>query len=462
MQALDLPNLRDAPFRLGVGPDEAVPHRSWRALHSGVLAALEDGPARIALLGPAGSGKTLLLHALASALQERGRAARVAGAGTLPADLPRDAILLVDDADRLGGDALARLAERDEACVLAGMPALADRLPAQFAAMTLEPLAPDEVARFVAARLAAAGQRRDLLDPDAVLTLSQRSAGVPRQVNALAGAAVFLAGLDGAGGVGRRHVEEAAAMRDGADLDTGAAPVPTDPEPAGVAAPDPVPPAKTPAEPLTPRRSRRPKPAMVMAGAATGLLLLVGAVLAIHPGGGARPERESRAVPVAPAVPAVPQQQAATPQQDPTAPLPASPSKPPAVDGQAAASPGPAVAAPMPRRANPSREPLPSTPESAVASGPRVVLHYHDGGAAEADRLAALLTGQGSRFGRIETRAVPGTPRAATIRFFHPEDVGAAWELEAALRATGDDWQVRNFTSYHPRPRRGTLEVWIR
>jgi len=447
MQALDLPNLRNAPFRLGVGPDEAVPHRSWRALQAGVLAALGSGPACIALLGPAGSGKTLLLHSLASALNENDQLARVVGAGTLAMDLPCDAILLVDDADRLDGDALAQLAQRQGACVLAGTAALADRLPANFAVLALDPLAPDEVARFVAARLAAAGQRRDLLVPDAVLALARLSGGVPRQINAVAGAAVFLAGLDGAAQVGRAHVEEASAMRDGVEPEAAAATFAANPEPAGDAAAEPVP--EAPREKLAPVPSRRARPAAMAAGAALGLLLVIGAVLALHGGREARPEQAPQAVPAGPALATVPGQQAAAPGEGAATPPAPSP-EPPGSAG-----------VPASHRDAP-RDLPPALPGSTAASGSRVVVHYHAGGAAEAERVAAMLAGQGGRFGRVETRAVPGTPRAATIRFFHAEDVGAAWEMKAALSATGDDWQVRDFTRYRPRTRHGTLEVWIR
>lgn len=430
MQALDLPNLRDTPFRLGVSPGEAVEHGPWCAARNGVLARLAAGPAHVALLGPAGSGKTLLLHTLVRALQDQGRAVRLGDRGGMLPDLGGDAVLAVDDADRLDAEALVRLAGRRAPCVLAGLPALAERLPAPFVAVGLSPLSPDEVARFVAVRLAAAGQRRDLLQPDAVLALARLSGGAPRQVNALAGAAVFLASLDGAGEVGPHHVEEAAALRDG-DMPPPAPSAPAEdkaPEPA--AAPRPAPPVSG--------HVPGPRWAMAAAGAATGLLLLAGgAMLVGHSGKPSQAPKEQTA-------------SAARPQPEPApvaAPVP-----------QAAA----VAKAPAPPPASPPGPPrdVPAKPDVA-AGGPRVVVNYRSGAAARADRLVAALAGADTRLSHVEVHAVQETPRDPTIRFFYPEDVGAAWELEAALSATGETWQVRNYTQHQRKPRRGTLEVLL-
>jgi len=462
MQVFDLPNLHDAPFRLGIAPADAVIHRSWREARDAVLAALAGGPVRIAVLGGTGTGKTLLLHALADALREQGRTLSVAGSSRVPAELSSDATVLLDDAERLDGVTLRRLAERDGPCVLAGPPTLAGQLPAPFTVTRLLPLPPDEVARFVAVRLAEAGRPRDLLEPDAVLALARLSGGVPRQLNALAGAAVFLAGLDGAATVSRRHVEEAAAMRDG-DADVAPPPVfRAEPESGSglgrdVAATVDAPPPRAPRPKSAATGSRWMTRTRVVAASAAALLVLVTAVLVEFPLGRATSGQVHDPSPAVAAVPTVPQQQAAVP-SPPPAPVP------PAAEGTVAASPDPAVAvwAPRPRSTTARDSDPPAPPETPSASGSRVVLHYREGAAAEADRIAALLAGQGSRFGRIETRAVRETPHAATIRFFHREDVGAAWALRSVLSATGDDWQVHDFTRFQPRPRRGSLEVWIR
>ena len=452
MQALDLPNLRDAPFRLGIGPAEAVEHRPWREARDGVLALLANGPAHVVLLGSAGSGKTLLLHALARILQDQGLAVRVGGRGGMLPDLGGGAVLLVDDAERLDPDALARVAERKGSCVLAGPPALAEHLPKRFAAVVLSPLSTDEVARFVAVRLGAAGQRRDLLQPDAVLALTRLSGGAPRQINALAGAAVFLAGLDEAAEVTQHHVEEAAALRDGSAPPE---PPPTRGAPVEGHVPEPALPPQL-ALPLTPRRATRPRLAVFAAGAAMGLLLVVGAVLVGHPGKTLRPpDQAASTAGLRPSPPPVQAQQEAALVKSPAkAPLPSDASGGPAArEVLTPTSHAPATPA------VPSRE-VPVTLDSAI-NGPRVVVHYREGATAEADHLAAALAGADPKFSHVEVRAVPSTPRAPTIRFFHPEDVGPAWELEAALSTTGNTWEVRNFTGVQPKPRRGTLEVWL-
>ncbi len=460
MQALDLPNLRDAPFRMGIGPGDAVEHRPWRKARDRILALLADRPAHVALLGTAGSGKTLLLHALARTVQDQGRAVRVVTHGGMLPALEGDAVLLVDDAEHLEGDALARLAAWEGSCVLAGPPALAECLPKAFATVVLSSLSPDDVARFVAARLAVAGQRRDLLQPDAVLALARLSGGAPRQINALAGAAVFLAGLDDSAEVGQHHVEEAAALRDG---DAPPAPPPARNAPVEANAREPASePASPPqpALPLTPRRADRPRLTVAAAGAVIGLLLLLAASAALvgHPGKAPRLQVQTASTtgPGPSPPPKQPQQEAALVKPPVAAQPSADASSAPAVAVRE--MPAPASHPPAPP-AVPPRE-VSVTPEPAINS-PRVVVQYRGGAAAEADRFAKALAGSDPKFSHVETRAVSSTPRAPTIRFFHPEDVGAAWELEAAVSATGGAWEVRNFTGFQPRPRRGTLEVWL-
>ena len=456
MQALDLPNLRDAPFRLGIGPAEAVEHRPWCKARDEALAALARPGAHVGLLGGAGSGKTLLLHALARTLQDQGRAVRVGDRGAALPTLADDVILLLDDAEQLDADALARLAGSKGSYVLAGPPALAERLPRPFSMVALSPLSPDDIARFVAMRLAAAGQRRDLMQPDAVLALARLSGGSARQINALAGAAMFLAGLDGAPEVSPHHVEEAAALRDG---DAPPAPPPAQTAPAAADAPKSALPPEPPS-PLAPARAHRPRLAIAAAGAALGLLILAGAAALLeHPIKAPRPQDQGPLDQVASTVP---------PRASPT-PMPppreaAAVNAPAPLPPQTNASSAPATHE-APASQSPASSPAPPREEAvapdAGTDSTRVMVQYRGGATAEADRLIRALAAADPKFSRVETHAVQETPRDPTIRFFHPEDVGAAWELEAALSTTGQTWEVRNSTRSQHKPRRGTLEVLL-
>jgi len=236
-----LPNLAvaDSAFRLQTLPEEAVAHPGWLRARASLLAALHSGRAMV-LLGLPGSGKTLLLQEVARALRQEGRAVRLAGRGDALNGSDDAHVLLVDEAGCMGPDALAGLCARPAPFVAAALPGFTDRLtrlsrPVE--TVTLPPLAPDEVARYVASRLAAAGQPRGLLEPEAVLALARHSGGLLRLVNTIGGAAVFLAKLDGASRVGPKHVEEAASMRNDPGKEA-ALPAPAPPLP--VALPEPV------------------------------------------------------------------------------------------------------------------------------------------------------------------------------------------------------------------------------
>lgn len=243
-----------SPFPVGVGLDGVVAHQGWREAREHLLGLLAGGGGGvIALVGLAGTGKTLLLREVARTLRAEGRRVVLVDRPDLelpkpaPASDPdaaedargdapagdRTAVLLVDEAGRMDDDALERLGRSGTTRVLAGLPGLAARLKRRGVAcrtVDLPPMDVDEVARFVATRLAAAGRRRDLLSPDAVLELTAQSGGIPRLVNMLAGTAVFLASLEGAREVDGRHVLDAASLRAGEQVEpqtpAGAAPVP--------------------------------------------------------------------------------------------------------------------------------------------------------------------------------------------------------------------------------------------
>jgi hypothetical protein len=165
-----------------------------------------------------------LLRELARALQRRGRATRFVGRGDLLAEVDADGIVLVDEAGWMSATALERVV-RSGTAVLADLPGFEARLEEQAAGITvvrLDPLQPDEVAAFLADRLARAGQASDLLSADAVEVLALHSAGVPRVLNLLTRAALFMAANEGAAQLEREHVDLAVALREGEMPEAGA------------------------------------------------------------------------------------------------------------------------------------------------------------------------------------------------------------------------------------------------
>lgn len=140
------------------------------------------------------------------------------------AGLPK--VLLVDDADRLpDGDAFDVVrhllsfeteAGHPIAVVLAGLPTLRTR--AGFAAelaprievqIALMPLDADETRAYVRDHLAKAGGAMDAFQGVALDLIAQASGGVPRKINAICDACLFIAGGEGKRSVDRNVVAQA-------------------------------------------------------------------------------------------------------------------------------------------------------------------------------------------------------------------------------------------------------------
>ena len=258
----------DGPFRLQVPPSQAFAHPQWQRARQGVLDALQAGRSAL-LTGPPGAGKTLLLHDLSQTLRQDGVAARLVDHTDAPRQGPRREILLVDEAGSMRAEELASLCRRDAPCVLAALPSFTERLAEldqSFVRVTLEALAPEDVAQYVASNIAASGQEPDLLEPGAVQALADRSGGLLRLVNALGGAAVFLAALEGAGHVTTRHVEEADSLRRGATAETAASGALPSPQ----AVPPDTPPDTRPQAPPQGTRGSDVAPACASPATATG------------------------------------------------------------------------------------------------------------------------------------------------------------------------------------------------
>ncbi len=218
------------PITIGAG--QAIAHRGWVAAREAALAALRSGPSLVAIAGAPGTGKTLLLEELARVLTASGAAITLHRRGDLGQDAAAGAgdaqaafrVVLIDEADRMDETALARLAaDARSGLVLAckQLPADGEADPRCAAAsggrpvsfVRLAPLLPGETGAFLRERLARTGHPGGVIGDDAIAALEAYSGRVPRLVNMLASAALFLAASNDERQVSAEHVAEAAALR---------------------------------------------------------------------------------------------------------------------------------------------------------------------------------------------------------------------------------------------------------
>lgn len=237
-----------AAWRLNASPFEPVSDEKAfvpLATHLEGLARLQfivdNQRSGAALLGPAGTGKTLLLHVLATRIALPGRLVlRLAGATGQPKSIARtivealepnsaigDAdnplerieaiaratpvqhlVVLVDNADlvrdratlegfHLVATALESVGKRCT-LILAGSDRLSDRLNESDSiaqrmqlAWWLQPLTLEETSEYVRHRMARAGRRDDVFTEASLYILQEASGGIPRLINHLADLALL-------------------------------------------------------------------------------------------------------------------------------------------------------------------------------------------------------------------------------------------------------------------------------
>ena len=442
MDTVSLPSTHPAARPVAMQPVAAriVAHQGWRAAEADLLGALRAGPGLTALLGPPGTGKSLLLQHVARLLRAGGAEVTALQRGDAAPDVELNGVVLIDEADRMAPGALAALAARDDVAVaVAALPGFADRLPdlPGIRTVTLAPLDPDEAAGFVAALLAQEGRAPDLLEPAAVAELLRRSDGIPRVLHALLRLTIFAASLEGAPHVALAHVAEAVSFRDGEDAPPDAPDaLPTAALPTAAPPPGPAPGAVLVATPETalaapvppaPRRGR-----WIARVAACAALLCVGGAAALLPMNASIPSR-----PEAPAsVAAMPRanQTAAMPRTDQTAVTPR------AVE---------VAAAPVADAA-----PLPS------GSLVRVVLSYPTGNADAARRgadLARRLRNDGVTTGEPVPVLPPVTVSALFYYFAQDRDGAAA--IGRKLEGRFGEPTLAQLPPRAPLPRPGTIEL---
>ena len=101
------------------------------------------------------------------------------------------------------------------------------------------------------------------------------------------------------------------------------------------------------------------------------------------------------------------------------------------------------------------------TPETSATPAPRIVIHVPSGSAATEALSARIAANLGARSSGVQSRRVAEAPSRPTIRYFHADDEAAARRAAAWLSDTGLNWTVRDFSTFQPRPSRGTIEVWV-
>ena len=439
-----------------------VDHPAWREALGQVRVALSRPPAIVALLGPAGTGKTLLLRTLLDELRDGGRNAVLLERGDAedsPAAPP--GIVLVDEADRIGPAMLEALA-RPEALaesgvggiVFAALPSFAERIGAIPGAtvVPLRALGAEEAAAFVQARAEAMGAPGRLTD-DANAEIVTNGKGIPRLLGALLTAADFVATLQAAPHVTAEHVQEAVSLRGEMDAD----------------APEPPPPALLPAEPGEEGGSIRSpdpderwiesagataaalKPARRRAGtrallACIALVALFAAYAMVQHSGGSLGRWVANLLP---------SRQGAAPAMALNSPAP-----PPIPAAELA--PGQAVGA-VPALSQATDVMLgPAAPGLPKGIVPHVVLSYRqDDAEAERRGIEAARALRAAGFAASDPVPVLGRIPDPGIAYFFAEDQAGAAEIGHVLGNALGEGRAATLRPDEPLPRPGTIEIQL-
>ena len=257
---LRLFDLKQDPFSDAPDDEFFYTNAAIRQTYRELINALTERPGIVALTGEAGIGKTILLRRLCSELRSSGHLVigrcraglvfdeliaviaeelkipgggedRVAWSRRFRATLERDKgarppVLVIDDAERLGGDVVANLAQLlagpadcSLRVLLCGRPELATRLElpglAELNRMIsvvcrLEPLGDNDAASYIFHRLRHAGHHgTTLFSAAAINAIVAEAAGLPRRINRVCARSLIVAAAAGRPVITAETVENA-------------------------------------------------------------------------------------------------------------------------------------------------------------------------------------------------------------------------------------------------------------
>uniref|UniRef100_A0A8J4HDG0 AAA+ ATPase domain-containing protein n=1 Tax=Acidicaldus sp. TaxID=1872105 RepID=A0A8J4HDG0_9PROT len=196
--------------------DSIIPHTKWCDARAQILKLFEDGPNVVGLFGPAGTGKTLLLHELSRVFRDLGHETRLFERSDILPECDDAAVILIDEVHRALPATLAKLGQRGNRFIIfAAVSAAAEHWQdslSNFAKIELGCLLFDDIKMFVSARLAQRAQPSELFSREAIAKLAILSEGVPRVLDNLIKLSCFSASLEGVEQVHAAHIEEAAAL----------------------------------------------------------------------------------------------------------------------------------------------------------------------------------------------------------------------------------------------------------